>query len=261
MDSNKEVLPDINNIKSQETYTLPSKGLLYKPEDNIPASITLRRMTTKEDKLRLRNTNVFQTRRDILQACIMEQGVDVNKMAVEDVNFLLFRLRTISLLDDMYKVQCTCPHCDTTFIHEFKLSDVPVNYLNKKDLSLYKVELPVSKQKIDFKAPTLANMISTNESYMDYITQFPDADRVGYLYDKSNLMYVDRVNDHKLIDVEKEEWFDSLDILDSRAISNIVRSLESLFGFDENIKAQCPNCKREVIHGLPLTRELFTPSK
>ena len=52
MDENKEILPNIKNIKSQESYTLPSKGLVYKPEDNIPASITLRRMTTKEEKMR-----------------------------------------------------------------------------------------------------------------------------------------------------------------------------------------------------------------
>lgn len=25
----KKILPDIKNIKSQETYTLPSKGLVY----------------------------------------------------------------------------------------------------------------------------------------------------------------------------------------------------------------------------------------
>ena len=51
----EEALPDIKNIKSQETYTLPSKGMFYTKEDKIPASITLRRMTTKEDKIRLRN--------------------------------------------------------------------------------------------------------------------------------------------------------------------------------------------------------------
>ena len=49
----KEILADITNIKSSETYTLPSKGLVYDETEGIPASITLRRMTTKEDKIRL----------------------------------------------------------------------------------------------------------------------------------------------------------------------------------------------------------------
>ena len=28
-DESKEILPDISNIKTQETFTLPSKGLVY----------------------------------------------------------------------------------------------------------------------------------------------------------------------------------------------------------------------------------------
>ena len=50
-----EILPNITKIKTSENYTLPSKGLVYKESENIPASITLRRMTTKEDKMRMRN--------------------------------------------------------------------------------------------------------------------------------------------------------------------------------------------------------------
>ena len=52
MEKEKAILPDITNIKTQETYTLPSKGLVYNKADKIGSSITLRRMTTKEDKMR-----------------------------------------------------------------------------------------------------------------------------------------------------------------------------------------------------------------
>ena len=61
MNENKEILPNIKNIKSRESYTLPSKGLVYAPEDRIPASVTLRRMTTKEEKIRLRNESENKT--------------------------------------------------------------------------------------------------------------------------------------------------------------------------------------------------------
>ena len=64
-EKNDGVLTDIKNIKTRETYTLPSKGLLYDVVDNIPQSVTLRRMTTKEDKLRLRNENEEQSRKEL----------------------------------------------------------------------------------------------------------------------------------------------------------------------------------------------------
>ena len=66
--ANEELLPDIKNIKTQETFTLPSKGLLYKPEENIPTSITLRRMTTKEDKMKLRKNGLFSFSVDSIES-------------------------------------------------------------------------------------------------------------------------------------------------------------------------------------------------
>ena len=80
MEKEKAILPDITNIKTQETFTLPSKGLIYDKQENIPASITLRRMTTKEDKMRMRNESEDTIRRDILQACILDSGVDAGKL-------------------------------------------------------------------------------------------------------------------------------------------------------------------------------------
>ena len=101
-DESKEILPDISNIKTQETFTLPSKGLVYDERDNIPASITLRRMTTKEDKIRMRNSTEDRIRRDILDACILDEGVNAGNLKLMDANFLLFSLRSLSLLDDKY---------------------------------------------------------------------------------------------------------------------------------------------------------------
>ena len=104
VDEMQEFVDSVQSIKSTETCTLPSKGLLYKPEENIPPAITIRRMTTKEDKMRMRNQSDNIIIRDILQSCILDQGVDAGKLKVADANYLLFKLRVISLLDDTYKI-------------------------------------------------------------------------------------------------------------------------------------------------------------
>lgn len=261
MDENKEILPDIKNIKTQETYTLPSKGIVYSPEDGIPASITLRRMTTREDKMRLRNQSEDRVRRDILQACIMEQGVDAGKLKLMDANFLLFRLRAISLLDDTYKVTCRCPHCGTEFIHEVNLKDVPVEYMSEDKLKKMKVQLPISQANIDFKFPSLNEIISMGDNLKEYMKQFPNADMGELIYSSTPALYIDRVNGHILMREELEQYIANMDILDSRALSNIIADLDITFGFTEVLYTTCPQCKNEVSHGLPITRELFTPSK
>lgn len=261
MDENKEILPDIKNIKTQETYTLPSKGIVYSPEDGIPASITLRRMTTREDKMRLRNQSEDRVRRDILQACIMEQGVDAGKLKLMDANFLLFRLRAISLLDDTYKVTCRCPHCGTEFIHEVNLKDVPVEYMSEDKLKKMKVQLPISQANIDFKFPSLSDIISFTDNIKEYMKRFPEADMTEVIFSTTPILYIDRINGHTLMKEELEQYLSNMDILDSRALTDIIQDLDITFGFTENLTTLCPNCKSEVTHGLPITRELFTPSK
>lgn len=256
----EKILENITNIKTQETFTLPSKGLVYTETDNIPASITLRRMTTREDKIRLRNQSEDKIRRDILQQCILDEGVDAGKLKLMDANLLLFRLRSLSLLDDTYKVKVFCDKCGTTFVHQLNLSEVPVTFLDKKDLSKLKVQLPISKQKIDFKYPSLNDMINVGEKMREYIDRFPNAERTDLLFDVTTIVYIDKVNNNKLMTEELTDWLDQLDILDSRAVRQIIMDIEKLYGFQEDIPALCPKCGSEVMHGLPITKELFSPS-
>ncbi len=257
----KEILPDVKNIKSQETYTLPSKGLVYAETDNIPASITLRRMTTKEDKLRLRNESEENIRKDLLQACILDQGVDAGKLKLMDANFLLFRLRSLSLLNDNYKVYCRCNNCGTEFVHEVNLSEIPIKFMNEENLKYMVVTLPISGAVITLRYPSINDIITMGDTLREFTTQFPNADAGEYLYSLSTAIYIDNVNNNVLLREELENYFDNLDILDSRVLREAINKLDNGFGFEDNLKTKCPSCNKEITHGLPITSELFTPSK
>lgn len=259
-DENNEILFDITNIKTQETYTLPSKGLAYNEVDGIPASITLRRMTTKEDKIRLRNESEDKVRKDILQACIVENNIDAGKLKLSDANFLLFKLRVLSLLEDIYKINCFCPRCTTNFIHEIELSKLDINYLTKDKMKLLKIELPFSKVKIDLKFPSLQDTINMGDKLREYLDRFPNADKNELIYTISSMLYIDKVAGQKLLAEELENWIDNLDILDNRSLRQSIGKLDKLFGFDEELVGKCPNCGNEIKHGLPITGELFNPS-
>lgn len=259
-DESKEILPDISNIKTQETFTLPSKGLVYDERDNIPASITLRRMTTKEDKIRMRNLSEDKIRRDILQACILEPEVKADKLKLSDANFLLFKLRVLSLLDDLYKVQIVCPNCATTYIHEVHLNDVPVDYFTKTKLNEMSMVLPLSKVKIDFKYPSLGDMINMGEKLRTYFDKFPNADRGESIYTTSAMLYIKQVNGENLISEELEDFVDNMDIIDNKYFRKHLMALDDLYGLSSDIACSCPSCGHETKHGLPITGELFNPS-
>lgn len=259
-EKNDGVLTDIKNIKTRETYTLPSKGLLYDAVDNIPQSVTLRRMTTKEDKLRLRNENEEQIRKELLQACVLE-NFDVGKLKIMDANFLLFRLRSLSLLTDEYKVFCRCPECGVEFVHKVNLSEIPIKYINEEKLDLLKIELPISHAKIDLKLPSIDDIITMGKTLKDYMERFPDLDAGEYLYTLSTIVYINKINNNTLLREELEQYVDNMDILDSRSLREIINDLDDMFGFETKLFAKCPSCGRTVSHGLPITRELLTPSK
>lgn len=259
--SDENLLEKIKSIKSEETYTLPSKGYVYTEADGIPASITLRRMTTKEDKIRLRNESEDRIRKDLLQACIITPNVDAGKLKLVDANFLLFRLRSLSLLDDTYKIGVRCPNCGTEFIHEINLLDVPIKYMTKENLKKLNLTLPVSQTKIVLKYPSINDTIKVSDALKDYTERFGVTKSAEYLYVLSAVLYIDTVNGHTLLREEMEQYLDNLDILDSRALNEVISSLDICYGFEEILGAKCPTCEEEVKHGLPITSELFTPSK
>lgn len=254
----EEVVPNVTNIKSQETFLLPSKGLFY----NNPnmKSITLRRMTVKEDKLRLRNEGEDKIRKNLLQACTIGEGIDIGQLTLFDVNYLLFCLRRISLLNNIYKVRCYCPHCEAEFIDEVDLSKLKIKYVEENNLPNFDITLPISKIKIKLKYPSLNNTIMLRENIVEYLKMNKDEEVGELLYELGDIIYIDKVNGGSMITEELEDFIDNLDIVDLRTIKDGVRKLDGQYGIDDDILCKCPNCKKDVHHGLPITGELFSPS-
>lgn len=254
----EEIVPNATNIKTQETFTLPSMGLIY-PNGN-PKSITLRRMTVREDRLRMRNESESMIRKNILQACTLDQGVDIGQLALFDVNYLLFCLRRISLLNNMYKVKLICPHCESEFIDEIDLSKVKIKYASKDNLPNFNIELPISKARVTLKFPTLSSIILFADNISEYTKMNPNEDTGELFYAYGDIIYIAGLNGKTAIFEELEDFIDTLDIVDLKYLKAQVKKLDNVYGVDDDIICQCPNCKLDVHHGLPITSELFTPS-
>ena len=166
----------------------------------------------------------------------------------------------MSLLTDKYKVTVTCPHCGAQFIHEVNLSEVPVDYLSDDIKDKLKVTLPISKQVIDLEVPNLNKLIKLGETLEEYFDRFPNVNRQEKLLTESNLIYIEKVNGKTLLSEEKEDYINSMDIVDFKALRKAIGKLSADYGLSQDLKTLCPKCKNEVTHGLPITYELFNPS-
>ena len=121
--------------------------------------------------------------------------------------------------------------------------------------------LPISQTKVTLKLPSLSESIKAGDDFGEYIKAFPDADHGEYLFASTNALYIKAVNNQHLLKEEIPNWLDNLDIIDNRELMDNISELQNSYGFDEDIIALCPSCNNEVTHGLPITSELFTPSK
>lgn len=253
----EEVVPNVTNIKTQETFTLPSMGLFYK-DPNLK-SITLRRMTIKEDMIRMRNEGEDKIRRDLLQACTIG-NVNIGQLTLFDVNYLLFCLRRISLLNNTYKIRCICPHCKVEFIDEIDLTKLKIKYASEDNFPIFNVTLPVSKIIVKLKYPSMESTILFRDRISDYLKSNPKIDVGELLYSLGDMLYIDTFDGKFMVYEELEDIITGLDILDSREIKRAIRELDGKYGMDDDILCKCPNCEKDVHHGLPITSELFTPS-
>ena len=146
-------------------------------------------------------------------------------------------------------------------MHKVNLSEIPIKYINEEKLDLLKIELPISHAKIDLKLPSIDDIITMGKTLKDYMERFPDLDAGEYLYTLSTIVYINKINNNTLLREELEQYVDNMDILDSRSLREIINELDDMFGFETKLFAKCPSCGRTVSHGLPITRELLTPSK
>lgn len=83
----KEAGSKKTKVDYESTVLLPSKGILYK-EDGIPANITLRGMTTRDEKIMYasQGADVFKK---ILRNCIVSpENIDINRLISADENVL-----------------------------------------------------------------------------------------------------------------------------------------------------------------------------
>ena len=232
-----------------EQYDLPSNGLLA----DIPKTVTLRNMTTAEEKMLLGSSDeAFDT---IISKCIQKpENFDIERLISADKHFLLTKLRVISYGPD-YHFSYRCPFCGRISEFSVDLDSLEVKYLKEDFEEPYDTfELPYSKDEISLKIPRVADLKSIKMKAKRYNKKFPEA--VGDI----SLIYgimanIDKVNGKEMDASSLQRYIEELHTLDSSYIRNRISRLE--VGIDTKIYEECPRCHEDLEFAMPMGPEFF----
>lgn len=239
----------------ESTVLLPSKGILYK-EDNIPANITLRGMTTKDEKIMYasQGADVFKK---ILRNCIVSpENIDINRLISADEMFLILQLRMVTF-GDKYKVRSTCPHCGSVDEHEISLSDFDIMYLDDNFTEPINIELPASGDTLSLRL--LRN--SDTEYVEKYARRFAKQFNQNYkevMYICRMAKYITAINGKPVDFVDARSYVENMVSLDSAKMQTVINSI--IVGVDTIVDHECTSCGELYDFAMPITSEFFRPT-
>ena len=248
-----------HNYTISESFSLPSKGLIYNPV--VDPRFTIRSMTTVEEMKRLAPTDLpYKTLSEMIEDCIIDNkfGMSVYDMCVADYQFLLYKLRIVTYGSD-YAMQVKCPKCGKVHNITANLDDLHViEYDEAKKFNPY-VTLPQSGLEIELQFQTLRSIdrIATRRNEIEKESNNKAADPTYYL---TLMSFIKTVNGDKLNPVELEVLIKSLPMRDVNTLITASNKLNEDFGYGNTFEWTCPSCGGETEIPFRITEEFFRPT-
>ena len=244
-----------NKVNYESTVILPSKGVLYK-ESGVPAEISLRGMTTKEEKILYasQSGNVFHK---VLKNCITSpENIDLNQLIAADEMFLIIQLRMVTYGPE-YKVSATCPKCGRTETYTINLGDFDVDYLPDEFSEPIEVTLPRSGDKLSLKL--LRN--EDTEFVEKYAKKFAKQYNLPVReveYGCRMARYITAINGEAVDFNDAREYVDNMPSMDSMKMWSALDKI--LVGIDTTATVTCAGCGEDFDFTMPITSEFFRPT-
>ncbi len=147
-----------------ESVPLPSMGFVYPSDSPLCDCETLdiRAMTAREEDILTSRALIKKGTviTNLLQSCVVDKRIDVQKMLSGDRNAVMVALR-ITGYGATYSVEVDCPACANKAKHDFDLASLPIKNLQiapvEEHANLFEFQLPVTKKTVRFKFLTGAD--------------------------------------------------------------------------------------------------------
>jgi len=239
----------------EKTFQIPSNGLFGGPKE-----VTLRAMTTKEEKILMstRDLSVFDR---LIKSCIVEpKDLDMGLLHQNDIMYLVYALRSITF-GDKYNQEITCPECGFKQNIEVDITEMDITILDTDDIEeKLSVKLPINGDTLQLKILSSGDIRRLDKQIKMKTAKgkIQDPDSYEFLVKLMEVIVNKNGEDFESID-EKRNYVDNLHMQDLVAIQNTLKNID--FGLDPAIVRTCVRCNEDVeVNGL-ICPEFFRPTK
>lgn len=239
-----------------ETFTLPSKGLVYKQQVN--PVVKLRSMTVEEEMKRLAYSELpYKMLTEIIDDCLVEKPrISVYDMCMGDYEFLLHKLREVTYGSD-YKVSSICPYCGESNKSTIDLSKLNILEYSAEMEDYLHITLPQCGKHIDLKLQTPRVLDEIKLKTTELKKKFPELKgEPAILF--TIVSMIDKVDGEVLDNFKLETFVRKLSMRDTNYIIQKLAKVE--VGIDKDIECKCKVCGETYHFPFPITNEFFGPT-
>ena len=245
-------------VTIKETFTLPSKGLVY--SQKINPKITLRSMTTEDEMIRLSpSDNDYESTCELIDRCIEgDFPISSYDLCLGDYQFLLTKLWLVTYGSE-YKVVIQCPNCGEVTNGSINLGEIEVHELDEdKELILdNEIELPIAKNKIKLSLQTPRKLDIIKEKAKEKRRKTKTNNNFEILFSAMSL--ISEVDGKQMNELNLESFVRKLSLKDVYYIIQKGDELNGKVGLDNSVIAKCSNCKYEIITNFRFEPKLLGP--
>ena len=243
-------------VPIHEEFTLPSNGIFYGKE--IGSSVSLRAMTTMDEKTRLSSTG-YTSVINLLNSCVVSpETFDASKLKMFDIEYLLYKLRIVTY-GSKYNVRAYCDHCDKYVDVSVDLDSLGVNTVPEDFTEPFEIgKLPVSGDVLECRILSIEDTLELQKEAQRMLTKYKD-----YQGDPTLILIykymIYTVNGDILPDYKKQLYVENMHAMDSRYLDEMYGRKVNGFGLDTTIETECSICGNPLEFNLPITDEFFRP--
>lgn len=242
-----------NSSKYETTVKLPSKGIIY---ENIPEDLTIRAMTTSDEKVIFGSTNSDALDKVIRKCVVNPDNLDTSKLTPADMSAILIKLRTHTYGSE-YTMQGRCPECNKVESYDINLDELPITYLEDDFKEPIEVTLPVSGDVLsvrllrnnDYKvvssqAKKIAKKMRINSRELEFIYRMA--------------RHILQINGEDVDQSKAQEYVSNMVGKDSAYYSWKLGEVAN-FGIDTSALVECKDCGEEFELPFEINSEFFRP--
>ena len=246
----------------EKTFKVPSNGVFGGPK-----KVTLREMTTREEKILL-GTRDFSVFERLVKSCCVDEDISFDKLHTADIMYLTFMLRELTYGPE-YTQEVECPHCGRTQVITADITEMTPKILSDADAKKLADGITVELSNGDkvtvsmlsigdantieriIKTKVKQNRLKDPESYEMVLRLATSLSMIEPADNPDNVDYSEMEN--------KIQYVDGLRMRDLSTIQNALNDFD--FGLDRKLYRECENCGEDMEVVGYIVPEFFHPSK